>query len=130
MNDSQITAKHIPVNMLNMQLFLFFLVVKFRHWACADLEGGSGGPNPPWNLQSLISPILLEMKKVVIFHICALPQLYDKVGPPLEKFSGSAPVGLINTCISDSFSHVAYSEESTIYSILHLYTHFKWQYCT
>ena len=32
MIDSQITAKHTPVNMLNMQLFLFFLVVKFRHW--------------------------------------------------------------------------------------------------
>ena len=30
------------------------------------------------------------MKKLVIFHICALPQLL-KVGPPLEKNSGSAP---------------------------------------
>ena len=59
--------------------------------ACADLEGvgGVSGPPPPhlWNLQSLISPIhvLLEMKKIVIFHICALPQLYVKllkVGPP------------------------------------------------
>ena len=28
--------------------------------------------------QSLISPILLEMKKLVIFHICALPQLFVK----------------------------------------------------
>ena len=37
------------------------------------------------NLQSLISPILVEMKmkkKIVIFHICALPQLYVKVRPP------------------------------------------------
>ena len=82
----------------------------------ADLEGGGGGPDPPWNLQSLISPILLEMKKIVMFHICSLLQLYVKpinpqnnnqissiqvcvmgffllkVGPPLEKFSGSAPV--------------------------------------
>ena len=32
------------------------------HNSCADLEGGRGGPDPPWNLQSLISPILLEMK--------------------------------------------------------------------
>ena len=32
------------------------------------------------------------MKKLVNFHICALSQLYVKVGPPpLEKFSGSAP---------------------------------------
>ena len=49
--------------------------------------GGGGGPVLPWNLQSLISPILLEMKKSVIFHICALPQLYVKVGaPPPGKF--------------------------------------------
>ena len=38
------------------------------------------------------------MKKLVIFHICALPQLYVKqnqsylrLDPPLENFSGSAP---------------------------------------
>ena len=46
-------------------------------------RGGSGGPDPPWNLQSLLLPILLDMKKLVIFHV--------KVGHPLEKFSGSAP---------------------------------------
>ena len=57
-------------------------------------RGRGGGPDSPWNLQSLISPILLEMKKLVIFYICALPQLYVKVGPPLEKFSGSAPAGV------------------------------------
>ena len=39
---------------------------------------GGGGPDPLWNLQSLISPLLLEMKKLVIFHICALLQLYVK----------------------------------------------------
>ena len=64
----------------------YFLIDWFcKSTAYADLEGS-------WNLQSLISPILLEMKKLVIFHICVLPQLYVKVGPPLEKFSGSAPV--------------------------------------
>ena len=31
------------------------------------------------------------VKKLVIFHICALPQLYVKVGLPLENFSESAP---------------------------------------
>ena len=69
------------------------------NFPCADLEGGGvGGPDPPWNLQSLISRILLEMKKLVIFHIIALPQLYFKqnqsylrLDPPLEKFSGFAP---------------------------------------
>ena len=66
-----------------------------------DTGGGRGGPAPPWNLQSLISPILLEMKKLVIFYICALPQLYVKVGPPLEKFSGSALDSTIYGCVSD-----------------------------
>ena len=42
-------------------------------YPCADLEGGRGGPDPPpRDLQSLILPILPEMKKLVIFHICAL----------------------------------------------------------
>ena len=57
--------------------------------------GGGGGPDPPppLNLQSFLSPILLEMKKLVIFHICALPKLYVKkksillkVGPPWKNF--------------------------------------------
>ena len=29
-------------------------------------------------------------EKIASFHICALPQLYVKVGPPPEKNSGSA----------------------------------------
>ena len=40
--------------------------------------GVDGVQTSPWNLQNLISPILLEMKKLVIFHICALSQLYVK----------------------------------------------------
>ena len=63
------------------------------HLTCADLEGGQGGPDPPWNLQSLTLPILLEVKKTVIFHICALPQLYVKqnqsylrLDPPWKNF--------------------------------------------
>ena len=56
-------------------------------------RGGLGGPDPPpWNLQSLISPILLEMKKLVIFHICALASTVIRQGwTPLEIFSGSMP---------------------------------------
>ena len=49
-------------------------------------RGVGGWGTPPWNLQSIISPTLLEMKKLVIFHICALPQLYVKVGPPWKNF--------------------------------------------
>ena len=50
--------------------------------------GGGGGGDPP--------PPPLEFAKLNvadIFHICALPQLNVKVGPPLpwEKNSGSAP---------------------------------------
>ena len=52
---------------------------------CADLEGGSKGARPPplWNLQSFISPILLEMKKLVIFHICARIHSYtsNRINP-------------------------------------------------
>ena len=44
--------------------------------SCADLEGGSVGSGPPLEFAKLNSTILLEMKKLVIFHICALPQLY------------------------------------------------------
>ena len=71
-----------------------------REMACADLEGGQGGPDSPWNLQSLISPIYDGNIKISNFHICSLPQLYVKqnqsylrldLPPPLEIFSGSAP---------------------------------------
>ena len=62
---------------------------------CADLGGGDRGGRgirtpPPWNFQSLISPILLEMKKIVIFKIFACTSKFIlktdsillKVGPP------------------------------------------------
>ena len=37
---------------------------------------GGGGPGPPWNLQSLTRRYYWKWKKLVIFHICALPKLY------------------------------------------------------
>ena len=66
-----------------LKIFEMYHTCSYRHMSCADREGGGvgrGGPDPPWNLQRLISPILLEMKKLVIFHICALPlyELYVK----------------------------------------------------
>ena len=57
-----------------MFLLYFNIISRFMRGS----RGGLGGPDPLWNLQSLISPILLEMKKLVIFHICALLQLYVK----------------------------------------------------
>ena len=67
-------------------------------------KGGSGTP-PPLEFAKLnIADITGNEKKIVIFHICALPQLHVKqnqsylikVGPPpLEKFSGSAPVNTV-----------------------------------
>ena len=63
-----------------------------RKTTCADLEEGSGGPDPPpLEFAKLNIADITGNEKIVIFHICALPQLYVKVGPPLEKFSGSAP---------------------------------------
>ena len=40
--------------------------------------GGVRNPPPPRNFQSLITADLREKKKLVIFHIWALPQLYVK----------------------------------------------------
>ena len=67
-------------------LFLFFcfcfflnVVTKKCMISIITMRGSRGGvvrPPPPRNLQSLISPISLEMKKILIFHIYALPQLY------------------------------------------------------
>ena len=57
--------------------------------------GGSGGSGPPppsgiWKLN--IADITGNEKK--LFFMCALPQLYVKVGPPPpgKHFSGSAHV--------------------------------------
>ena len=56
--------------------------------------GGSGGPDPPppWNLQSLISPISLEMKKInYISYLCTSTVIRQtesillKVAPPPGK---------------------------------------------
>ena len=67
--------------------------------ACADLEGG-GGHQTPWNLQSLISPILRTGNEKISYflYLCTSTVIRQtesillKVGPPpLEKFSGSAP---------------------------------------
>ena len=64
-------------------------------YACADLEGGRGGPDPPWNLQKNTADITGNEKKVN-FHICALPQLYVKFGPPPGKIFG------IRACICNT----------------------------
>ena len=53
--------------------------------------GGGGVRTPPGICKALYRGYYWKWKNLVIFHICALPQLYVKVGPPLEKFSGSAP---------------------------------------
>ena len=95
--------------------------------------GMGGGPDPPPGICiGLISPILLEMKKIVIFYMCVLPQLYVKqnqsylrLDPPLEKFSGSAPVlsydrGISNSCLAytnffvHKFWHVTVQIQNTV----------------
>ena len=43
--------------------------------SCADLEGGSGGSGPPLEFAKLN---IARDEKIVIFPICALPQLYVK----------------------------------------------------
>ena len=46
--------------------------------SCADLEGGSGGSGPPLEFAKLNIADITRNEKIVIFHICALPQLYIK----------------------------------------------------
>ena len=54
---------------------------------CADLEGGGGLDPPPRNLQSLISPILLEMKKNSSFsYLCTLTVIRQGWTPPGKLF--------------------------------------------
>ena len=54
---------HIHIVMVLFSFSVSNVYVAYNKYRpCADLEGG-GGPDAPWNLQSLISPILLEMKK-------------------------------------------------------------------
>ena len=79
-------------------------------YSCADLEGGAGGSGPPLEFAKLNIADITGNEKLVIFHICSLPVIRQtesihitsiqvcvmgffllKVGPPLEKFSGSAP---------------------------------------
>ena len=71
----------------------FVMLNSFKYHARIQ-RGGRGGPEPPWNLQSLISPILLEIKKNQLFFIFVHFHSYtSRLDPPpsLEKFSGSAP---------------------------------------
>ena len=43
---------------------------------------GGVGSGPPLEFAKLNIADITGNKKFVIFHICALPQLYVKVGPP------------------------------------------------
>ena len=67
---------------------------------------GGGGSGPPGNLQSLKSQILLEMKKLVSFRICALPQLNVKVGPPLDPRLMNVPSRLSAEFILFGYFHL------------------------
>ena len=48
--------------------------------------GSRGGSGPPLEFAKLNIADITGNKKLVIFHICALPQLYVKVGPPWKIF--------------------------------------------
>ena len=68
------------------------------------------------------------MKKIVIFHICALPHLYVKVGtpPPDNFFSGSAPV-IDFTIVEMSIFYILHMlcKDECIYTV-----YIKYQYLT
>ena len=54
-------------------------------------RGGVGGSGPPLEFAKLNIADITGNEKIVIFHICVLGFFLLEVGPPLEKFSGSAP---------------------------------------
>ena len=62
--------------------------------ACADLEGGGGGFRPPPEFAKLNIADITGSEKNSNFFIFVHFHSYTliKIGPPLEKFSGSAPV--------------------------------------
>ena len=77
-----------------MQLVLK-LLMQTDVYACADLEGGSGGSGPPLDFAKLnFADITENAKKLVIFHICALPQFY-------VKQNLSAKLVIISFCVCD-----------------------------
>ena len=66
---------------------------------CADLEGGSGGSGPPREFAKLNIADITGNEKISYFsYLCTstiirqTESILLKVGSPLEKFSGSAPV--------------------------------------
>ena len=105
--DLEYTITCIYVLVLNYRdavLYILYCFMCMYVHSCADLKGGSRPPPPPEFANLNIAHFTGNEKiKLVIFHICALPQLYVKVEPPLppEKFSGSAP-----DTVHISYSHI------------------------
>ena len=67
---------------------------------CADLEGGWGGPDLPLEFAKLNIAVITGNEKISYFsYLCTSTVIRQtesillKVGPALEKFSGSAPGG-------------------------------------
>ena len=69
--------------------------------SCADLEGGSGGPPPLQFAKLNIADITGNEKNSYFSYLCTSTVIRQtesillKVGPPLEKFSGFAPVFVV-----------------------------------
>ena len=64
------------------------------HGCMRGSRGGGGGARTPTPLEFAklnIADITGNEKKIIIFHFCALPQLYVKVGtpPPWKNFLDS-----------------------------------------
>ena len=68
---------------------------------------GSRGGSGPWNLQSLISPILLEMKEIVIFIFVHFHSYTSKrINPQNNNQITSGPIQeFLCVCVMGFFLH-------------------------
>ena len=85
--DLEYTITCIYVLVLNYRdafLYILYCYMCMYVHSCADLKGGGSRPPPPWNLQSLISPILLEMKKLnqLFFIFVHFHSYTSRLNPP------------------------------------------------
>ena len=69
-----VITQHTLAKFSHILYINYHAFVSSDHTGHAQIQGGEALSFK----QSLISPILLEMKKLVIFHICALSQLHVK----------------------------------------------------
>ena len=101
--------------LIRMYVHPLFKFDKILWWmSCADLEGGWGGSGPPLEFAKLNIADITGNDKISYFsYLCTSTVIRQtesillKVGHPLEKFSGSAPVWsvFLSLCLTISLNY-------------------------